>query len=107
MSAQGSADLMRVTGNDNGGRGTEMPSGDRWRARGGFVAIGFLLVAAFLLFWEHRVHVLGYLPFLLLLACPLMHLFMHHGHGHHGGHGGSSTDTEANSSSPTRERRHA
>jgi hypothetical protein len=31
--------------------------------------------------------VLGYLPFLLLLACPLMHLFMHHGHGHHGGNG--------------------
>jgi hypothetical protein len=23
------------------------------------------------------------LPFLLLLACPLMHLFMHHGHGDH------------------------
>ncbi len=21
------------------------------------------------------------LPYLLLLACPLMHLFMHHGHG--------------------------
>ncbi|WP_447274122.1 DUF2933 domain-containing protein [Burkholderia sola] len=24
------------------------------------------------------------LPYLLLLSCPLMHLFMHHGHGHHG-----------------------
>jgi hypothetical protein len=23
------------------------------------------------------------LPFLVVLACPLMHLFMHHGHGHH------------------------
>ncbi|MBN0091486.1 DUF2933 domain-containing protein, partial [Pseudomonas aeruginosa] len=30
-------------------------------------------------------HVAGYLPFLLLAACPLMHLFMHRGHGH-GGH---------------------
>jgi hypothetical protein len=28
------------------------------------------------------------LPFLLFLACPLMHLFMHHGHGGHGGHEG-------------------
>ena len=26
----------------------------------------------------------GALPFLLLLACPLMHLFMHHGHSAHG-----------------------
>ncbi|OYY06271.1 MAG: hypothetical protein B7Y67_19150 [Polynucleobacter sp. 35-46-11] len=25
------------------------------------------------------------LPFLLLLACPLMHMFMHHGHGDSGG----------------------
>jgi hypothetical protein len=26
----------------------------------------------------------------LLAACPLMHLFMHHGHGGHGGHGTDS-----------------
>jgi len=44
------------------------------------VAIGFFLVATFPLFSDHRAHVRGYLPFLLLLACPLMHLFMHHGH---------------------------
>ena len=25
------------------------------------------------------------LPFLLILACPLMHVFMHGGHGGHGG----------------------
>ncbi|WP_433705992.1 DUF2933 domain-containing protein [Paraburkholderia sacchari] len=31
---------------------------------------------------EHRTHFLGALPYLLLLSCPLMHLFMHHGHGH-------------------------
>jgi hypothetical protein len=30
----------------------------------------------------HRDHALDYLPFLLLLACPLMHLFMHGGHHH-------------------------
>jgi hypothetical protein len=35
---------------------------------------------------EHWVHVLGVLPYLLILACPLMHLFMHKGHGGHGGH---------------------
>lgn len=37
---------------------------------------------------EHRAHLLGWLPWLIVLACPLMHLFMHGGHGRHGGHGG-------------------
>jgi Protein of unknown function (DUF2933) len=40
----------------------------------------FLAIALFFLWTEHRAHFLGVLPFLLLLACPLMHLFMHHGH---------------------------
>ena len=30
----------------------------------------------------HKEHILGALPYLLLLMCPLMHLFMHRGHGH-------------------------
>jgi hypothetical protein len=42
--------------------------------------------------------VLGALPFLLVAACPVMHLFMHH--GHHG-----DTDHQKNSSSPTEPRR--
>ena len=41
---------------------------------------GFCAIAAVFLIYEHAVHVLGALPYLLLLACPLMHLFMHHGH---------------------------
>jgi len=43
-------------------------------------------LAAAGLFWllsEHWRHAFGLLPYLLFLACPLMHLFMHHGHGHH------------------------
>lgn len=60
------------------------------RARGtNWYFLGFLAIAGYFLFTEHRAHVLPYLPFLLLLACPLMHFFMHRGHGHgHGGHGG-------------------
>ena len=57
-----------------------------WRTRGGIVLLGFLGVAGFYLVTEHTAHVLGALPFLLFLSCPLMHLFMHHGHGGHGGH---------------------
>lgn len=47
----------------------------------GLVVIGG--VAAYFLLTEHLAHVVGALPFLLLLACPLMHVFMHHGHGGH------------------------
>ena len=42
----------------------------------------FLGAIGFFLWTEHRAHLLGALPYLLLLACPAMHLFMHHGHGH-------------------------
>jgi hypothetical protein len=53
-------------------------------SRGTWALIGFLAVAAYFLLSEHRAHLFGYLPFLLVAACPLMHLF--HGHGHHGSH---------------------
>ncbi|WP_367184420.1 DUF2933 domain-containing protein [Ferrovum sp.] len=42
----------------------------------------FAVIAAFYLWTEHRAHLLGALPFLIFLACPLMHFFMHGGHGH-------------------------
>jgi Protein of unknown function (DUF2933) len=42
------------------------------------------LIVAFYLLREHWGHVSGLWPYLLLLACPLMHLL--HGHGGHGGH---------------------
>nr|WP_299313541.1 DUF2933 domain-containing protein [uncultured Halomonas sp.] len=47
----------------------------------------FLAFVEYLLWAEHRVHFIQFLPFLILLACPLMHLFLHGGHGGHGGHG--------------------
>lgn len=56
------------------------PRGHNW------ILIAFLAIASFFLFSEHRAHLLGALPYLLLLACPLMHLFMHHGHAAHGKH---------------------
>jgi hypothetical protein len=52
-------------------------------SRSGLVLVGFLLIAAFFVLTEHTAHVLGVLPYLLLLACPLLHLF-HRGHGSHG-----------------------
>jgi hypothetical protein len=53
-------------------------------SRSGLVLVGFLVIAGFFVVTEHTAHVLGVLPYLLLLACPLLHLF-HRGHG--GGRG--------------------
>ena len=69
-------------------------SDKRHASRGRWVFYGFLAIAGFFLFTEHRAHLLGALPFLLLLACPLMHLFMHRGHGGHGTHGGHDANGE-------------
>ena len=53
----------------------------------GLVMIGFLAIAGVYLWIEHRAHLLGVVVWLPLLACPLMHLFMHHGHDGHAEHG--------------------
>ena len=59
-----------------------------WRSPGGIGLLVVTLVGGFFLLTEHRAHLLGWLPFLLILACPLMHVFMHHGHHHGGKHSG-------------------
>ncbi len=59
------------------------------------VLIVFLLIAGYFLWTEHRAHTIAYLPVLLLLACPLMHIFMHGGHGGHSGQGSSSGDQDS------------
>jgi Protein of unknown function (DUF2933) len=55
-------------------------------SRWGIGLLVFLAIAGFYLVTEHQAHLLGYLPLLLVLACPLMHVFMHRHHGNHGGH---------------------
>jgi hypothetical protein len=42
----------------------------------------FLAIGAFLLLSEHRAHGFYLLLWLLILACPLLHLWMHGGQGH-------------------------
>lgn len=70
------------------------------QSRGGWSTVsklvfwGFILVGGFFLITEHRAHLFGILPFLLLAACPLMHLFHHHGGHGHGGHDEDQRDRE-------------
>jgi len=72
-----------------------MKTQSRWRplarriSRGAaapWIFAAFAVIGLFFLLTEHRAHLFGWLPFLLLAACPLMHFF-HGGHGGHGGHG--------------------
>jgi hypothetical protein len=52
------------------------------------VLLAFLVIAAFFIVTEHTAHFFGILPYLLLLACPLLHLFHGRHGGGHSGHGG-------------------
>jgi hypothetical protein len=59
------------------------PSG-HWNYWGAVAVL--MMVAAFFLWTEHRAHMLGVLPYLIFLLCPLIHLFMHRGHSRGGRH---------------------
>ena len=69
----------------------QQSQGRGWlRSLTGLVLLAFFAIAAFFLVTEHTAHVFGALPYLLVLLCPLLHLFLHGGHGSgHDGHGGS------------------
>jgi len=60
-----------------------------WRPRVKLAFLVFALIGAFFLFAEHRAHILPWLPWLLVAACPFMHVFMHRGHGGHDNRSGS------------------
>lgn len=72
-----------------------------WRQnRRAFIVAGLALGVIYLL-TEHTAHVVQLLPFAFLFLCPILHLFMHGGHGRHTGHSGSTDDKigdDANSS---------
>jgi hypothetical protein len=67
----------------------EPDGGNGMKSKAKWVFIGFAVIAAYFLIAEHKAHLSGYLqywPLLLVLACPLLHIFMHGGHGGHGDH---------------------
>ena len=82
--------LMNV---ENHGTQTEPASfstmqASAWKCAALMVAV----ILAFYVLREHWGHVFGLLPYLILLACPLMHLFMHHGDQHGPGHNHPAAD---------------
>jgi len=67
-----------------------------WSTPTGWAALGLIAAASYFLLVEHRQHFFQYLPFLILLLCPLMHIFMHGSHGKHENNQATSSksDTE-------------
>jgi hypothetical protein len=60
----------------------------RWRSPTGIFMLVAGAIGTYFLLTEHLTHVTQAVPYVFLLACPLMHLFGHHhgaqGHGEHG-----------------------
>lgn len=54
-----------------------------WRSKPGIVLGMLVVISLFYLAREHYGHISQLLPYLILLLCPLMHLFGHHHGGHH------------------------
>lgn len=75
---------------------------DRRASRSRWVFVAFAVIAAYFLVAEHGAHVVPYLPWLLLLACPLMHVFLHGRHGGHGRHFDHGRDRAAPDADPRR-----
>jgi hypothetical protein len=62
----------------------------RWRSPLGIFMLAAGAIGIYYLLTSHLTHVAQAIPYLVLLACPLMHMFHGHGghgHGSHGSHG--------------------
>lgn len=65
-----------------------------WTSLHGATTLILVGAALYFLFVEHGDHVLPFLPYLIILLCPLMHVFMHKGHGGHGHNDHQHQDAE-------------
>jgi len=57
-----------------------------WKKPFGIICIFLLAVAAYFLMKQQGANIGNNWIWLILLACPLMHVFMHGSHGGHGKH---------------------
>lgn len=54
-----------------------------WLTPNGIAALALVGGVTYFLLTEHRAHFIYALPYLIFLLCPLLHVFMHKGHGGH------------------------
>ena len=67
----------------------------------GLTILGLVTAGAIYLAFWHGAHLAAIAPLLLVLLCPLMHLFMHH--GHHGQHHHTTHRSSDTGRPPTKE----
>lgn len=67
----------------------------------GMAILGLVTAGAIYLAFWHGAHLAAIAPLLLVLLCPLMHLFMHH--GHHGQHHHRTPRSSDTGRPPTKE----
>jgi hypothetical protein len=72
---------------------------DKFKSFAWMTALALASAALFWLLRDHWGHALGIAPYLLFLACPVMHLFMDHGHNHGNHHNGHARHTSDHPSS--------
>lgn len=53
-----------------------------WKTPFGMLCTAVFLIALFVLIQDHAAHIGNYWIWLILLVCPLMHIFMHGHHNH-------------------------
>lgn len=73
------------------------PRGPNWARINQWLLWAGLAAAVAWLFFRHGEHLSTLFPFLILLACPLMHLF---GHGSHRGHRQAGDERRRNEELP-------
>lgn len=83
-------------------RHTDAPGRRDWSRINQWLLWLGLAAAVALLYFGHGAHLLQLAPFLVLLACPLMHVFGHGGHGGHSGHTNRQRGEPADGSAPAR-----
>ena len=86
-------------------RAARDPSAPSWsRINQWLLWIGLAAAVAWL-FFRHGEHLSQLLPFLLILACPLMHLFGHGSHAKHRRHEGAGAAGARGPEAATRDER--
>ena len=82
---------------------THIPASSRqrfWHSRWALVSLAVAIGAALFFYVGDFERVKGDWTYLLLLLCPLMHVFMHGGHGHGGHEGLGAHANDASSAEP-------
>lgn len=70
-------------------------TGRWWQSRSNIAFAVFLAMGGYFLWTEHSAHITEFLPWILVLGCLGMHLFMHRSHGH-----GSQRNDHSRASGP-------